>query len=209
MKIKQFLRSLPFYNLYKKYREEKDAIEWLKSGRPSPVPHLIKQLTIREYAQEFNLTTLIETGTFMGDMVLAMKNYFSKIVSIELSPQLAQGAKKRLANFSHIQIINGESSEVLPEILASTTDEPILFWLDAHYSGGFTAKDQVETPILKELEHIFSQSCNHVILVDDARCFTGENDYPTLEQLKDFVAKHKPNFKVDVKEDIIRIFPNT
>jgi hypothetical protein len=44
-----------------------------------------------------------------------------------------------------------------------------------------------------------------VILIDDARCFTGENDYPTLDELKSFVAERKPNHKFSVEHDIIRI----
>jgi hypothetical protein len=206
MKLNLLWRRSFLYHPINEYRQNREVIKWLKEGRPSPTPHLIKQLTIKEYAKAFNLSILVETGTYMGDMVYAMKDNFRKIMSIELSPELMEAAKKRFANFEHIEILNGDSGQIIPKILSSVS-EPVLFWLDAHYSGGFTAKDKVETPIIKELQYIFELPCNHVILIDDARCFTGENDYPTLEEVRDFVLQKRPKFQVDIESDIIRIFP--
>ena len=77
---------------------------------------------------------------------------------------------------------------------------------DGHYSAGITAKGDLETPIMQELEAILSHSIkNHVILIDDAREFTGMNDYPTVSQLKEFVAKSRPDYQVDLENDILRI----
>jgi len=134
-----------------------------------------------------------------------MKKSFSKIISFELDQTLAAQAQKRFANDNHIQVVQGDSGKLLPDYLA-TIYEPCLFWLDGHYSGGITAKGTLETPIKNELTAILSHPVNgHVILIDDARCFTGENDYPTLDELKNFVAERKPNHKFSVEHDAIRI----
>ena len=51
-------------------------------------------------------------------------------------------------------------------------EEPTLFWLDGHYSGGVTARGSKETPILDEVDKILStKESRHVLIVDDARCF--------------------------------------
>lgn len=68
----------------------------------------------------------------------------------------------------------------------------------------------LDTPILLELKAILEHSIkNHVILIDDARCFIGSNpilrNYPTIDQLKEFVARRWNNFSFEVKDDIIRI----
>ena len=107
---------------------------------------------------------------------------------------------------SNVDIIQGDSGKVFPAILPQI-EEPCLFWLDGHYSAGITAKGQLETPIIEELQAIFNhpEKTNHVILIDDARCFTGENDYPELSELKELVAKNLPNHIWEVKDDIIRI----
>ena len=107
--------------------------------------------------------------------------------------------------FSHIRVHHGDSEVALPRIL-DELNEPCLFWLDAHYSGGFTGKGRLETPIINELNAIFEHHIKtHVVLIDDARCFNGEHDYPTLKQLQGFVLDRWPNVEFAVDADIIRI----
>ncbi|MDX6611503.1 MAG: hypothetical protein QOD75_689, partial [Blastocatellia bacterium] len=58
----------------------------------------------------------------------------------------------------------------------------------------------------KELDHILNHPvAGHVILIDDARCFTGYNDYPTVDELRETVAAKKPDWEMSVELDIIRI----
>ena len=156
---------------------------------------------IKNFAQNFNTPILIETGTYLGDMVHAMRKSFTRIISFELDPTLAAQAQQRFANDNHIEIMQGDSGKLLGDYLKKIND-PCLFWLDGHYSGGITAKGSLETPIKNELTAILSHPVDaHVILIDDARCFTGENDYPTLEELKTFVAGRR----FSVEHDVIRI----
>ena len=184
-----------------------DFLNWLKKGRPSPPPDLYKQKTVKHYAKDFSMTTLIETGTCLGEMVNATKQIFKKIYSIELDPILFKNAQQRFSSSKNITLLNGDSSKVLPEVLKAI-DYPCLFWLDAHYSGGITAKGELETPIAQELKSILTQSIkNHVILIDDARCFTGQNDYPTIKELKKIVFNINPELIFEIKNDVIRIHP--
>ena len=197
-------RTLPA-DVLKLRRDLEARRTWEKQGRPAPPPHIVKEELIRDYARTFNTPILIETGTYLGDMVDAMKKSFSRIISFELDHNLAAQAQQRFANDNHIQIIQGDSGKLLGDYI-STIDEPCLFWLDGHYSGGITAKGTLETPIKNELTAILSHPVDgHVILIDDARCFTGENDYPTLDELRNFVAERKPNHKFSVEHDAIRI----
>jgi hypothetical protein len=140
-------------------------------------------------------------------MVWTVKDLFRSIFSIELSTDLWKRAQKRFRTESKIEICQGDSCEVLPRIL-SRVSEPCLFWLDGHYSAGQTAKGFIETPIVQELETIFAHPVReHVILVDDARCFDGTHDYPKLDELRQMVAEHRPEFVFVVANDIIRIHP--
>jgi len=207
--LKKILKRTPVYAFLLERREKriKKRIidDWYKMGRPIPPPPPIKQKIVKEYALRFSSRILIETGTYLGDMVDATKDVFSQIYSIELDENLYKRAKSRFSNASNIHIIWGDSSEVLPRILTSTRHS-CLFWLDAHYSGGITAKGEFNTPIVKELKHIFAHPIkNNVILIDDARCFTGQEDYPAIEDLKKIVAKELPDGILEVRDDIIRI----
>ncbi|MBI4494137.1 MAG: hypothetical protein HY690_15220 [Chloroflexi bacterium] len=118
-------------------------------------------------------------------------------------------AKQLFALDEHVSILHGDSSDVLPEILSKIA-EPALFWLDGHYSGGVTARGKYETPVWQELQHILNHSAAwHVILIDDARCFVGQSDYPTLQETRDLVWRKHPEWLFDVAHDIIRIHPGT
>lgn len=167
----------------------------------------VKRRVVKDFAAKYSLPTLIETGTYFGDMVSAVKNRFKRIYSIELDPVLYQRAKKRFAKFKHITLLQGDSAKVLPKVLADI-NSPCLFWLDAHYSGGITAKGNKETPIMNELNTILNHPVlDHVILIDDADCFTGKGDYPTLEELRRFALSKNPNLNFAVMLNIIQLYP--
>jgi len=118
---------------------------------------------------------------------------------------LYERARKKFSKFDYISIVQGDSGEVLSVILADIK-QPCLFWLDGHYSGGDTAKGRLETPILQELHCVLTHSIEgHVILIDDARLFTGQNNYPTVGEIQELVFKRHPDWRFEVKHDIIRI----
>lgn len=187
-------------------RERKEVRAWLKSGRPVPPPHTVKQGIIKHFLQKCTAQVFIETGTYRGDMVQAMSSLFKKIYSIELDGKLYRNAVQRFSREPHIEIVNGDSAERLPAIL-NQIHGPAFFWLDGHYSGEATAKGSLDTPILQELSAIFKHPVkSHTILIDDARCFVGENDYPTLAQLRTFVSENRPDLSFEVEDDVIRIY---
>ena len=178
---------------------------WKKNGMHLPPPQVFKQLVIKEYATRHNINTFIETGTYLGETIDYCKSSFNKLISIELDVALFNNATNKFAHENKITIYHGDSGILLEKVLTDI-EETCLFWLDGHYSEGITAKGELNTPIISELNHIFNHPVsNHIILIDDARLFVGRNDYPTLDHLSDFVANNKPNLKFSVENDIIRI----
>src|SRR5579871_6432866 len=115
--FRKFLQRTPFYGVYKALGHYPDYWYWQLRGRPIRSPHLLKQRTVREYAERFQLRTLVETGTYYGEMVATMKKRFRRIYSIEFDPKLARRAVKRFARYPHIQILEGDSQQVVPQLL--------------------------------------------------------------------------------------------
>jgi hypothetical protein len=181
--------------------------EWEKNGKPSPPPHIVKQMAIEEYQKKFNAKILVETGTYLGDMVEAQRNRFEKIYSVELSKKLFQRAAKKFKLYPHINILNGDSGIVLNKIVPGI-EVPALFWLDGHYSEGITAKGVKECPVEEELQAIVKSDLPHIILIDDARLFNGTHDYPTLDEIKQLYNKSGRNYSITIKDDIIRLTPD-
>ena len=203
--IKSIIKHNVIGEIIEFYRHWKPYFEWLESGKPDPPPNIVKQMTIKEYANKYRLKVFIESGTYLGDMVYAVRGVFEKIYSIELDDNLYESAKAKFLKYSHMSILHGDSAKVMPKILDHIKN-PCLFWLDGHYSGGITVKGELDTPISQELKHIFNHPIkDHVILIDDARLFTGENDYPTIQQLRSFVLSQKLDREIEIKDDIIRI----
>ena len=181
--------------------------EWERNGKPAPPPHVVKQQNLRRIARQYGLKTLVETGTYYGDMIDALKRDFEKIYSIELSDELHRQAVRRFARQANVELIHGDSGRVLQDLI-ERIKTPCLFWLDGHYSAGVTARGEKDTPIVEELSQIFSSSdIGHVIVVDDARCFGVEPGYPTDKELREFVKARRPNTRVAVVDDAIQIIP--
>ncbi|HYX52417.1 MAG TPA: hypothetical protein VE783_03135 [Candidatus Limnocylindrales bacterium] len=204
--FRQFLKRTPFYGLYKAAGHYPDFWYWKLRGEPIRSPHLVKQRTVREYADRYGLRILVETGTYYGEMVAAMRSRFDEIYSIEYEHELAARAAHKFARWPHIHILEGDSALKVPEIL-SKLDRPALFWLDAGYYGWAGLQGDKQR-LTTELEAILRDNrFRHIILMDDARGLNGQNGSPTVEQLKQRIDLQFPGHKVEVKHDILRVTP--
>ena len=209
--LKSLIRKTPLYyplrNWLFRRRQKRELVDWERRGRPLPLPHLAKQGILRKYAKQYDLRILVETGTSYGEMIEAMKCFFDRIYSVEISKELFEKAKNRFKSYDHVELIHGDSGKELRNVIGRI-GQPALFWLDGHYSGEGTAKGEKETPIYAELNQIFdAPDLGHVIIIDDARCFGVDPAYPTIEELKKYILSKRRNVRITVEDDSIRITP--
>jgi len=193
----------PLLAVYQRNKNARLIRQWERNGRSGPPPHIIKQRIISDAGAAHGCKTLIETGTYLGDMVDAQLKNFDAIISIELSQDLHAKAQQRFARHRHVSIRQGDSGKVLHEIVPSLKNKT-LFWLDGHYSAGFTAKGDRDCPIIEELDAILASPLTHVILIDDAHCFTGHGDYPTIREVEAIILAKRPGSTFETKDNIMR-----
>ena len=185
------VRKIPFVRrsaraVYRGYRDWSAGWQWHRAGRPLPPPPHIKRKFLRAYGHAHDLGVFVETGTYVGDTLAALRGSFEHLHSIELSRELYEAASARFKGDRKVTLWYGDSGDVLPVLLARL-DRPTLFWLDGHYSGGTTARGVDDTPILRELKHISNHhlSRHHHLIIDDARLFTGSDGYPDLSDVQE------------------------
>jgi hypothetical protein len=201
--FRRLLQRTPFYGAYKAVGHYPDYWYWILRGRPERSPHLLKQRVVREYGERYGLQTLVETGTYYGEMVGAMKRRFDRIYSIEFVPELAERAQEKFASEAHIKIFCGDSRVVMPEVLALLQGSA-LFWLDAGYYG-WVGKQGDQQRLSAELEMILSHPFPHIVLLDDARGLTGRDGIPSVDDVKTYIETKFPERLVKVEYDIMRV----
>jgi hypothetical protein len=161
---------------------------------------------VRHYVESSNAQHFVETGTFLGSMVEYIAKTGVECSTIEIDEEIYQRTSKLLARIRNIQFLKGDSAEVLPVVLENIKS-PAVFWLDGHYSGGFTGKADIDTPVSIELDMILNHPVKqHVVLIDDARDFNGSNGYPTLTSIFGHFDDH-PYYQIELSADILRIVP--
>ena len=180
------------------------------NGRPKTSTKFPIACYLRHFKRNHQLTTLVETGTFQGDTVEAMRLDFERIATIEVQPELFQKAQKRFDHYSHIETLFGDSADLI-EGLVKELKEPALFWLDAHHSAGVTGRGAEDSSLSKEFDVIIrainETGLKHVILMDDARDFWGVEGYPTLIGVFDQTIKQLPGYVFELKDGIAFVFP--
>ena len=194
---------------FKQFKERRKYKKWIEAGRPVPPPPLAKREMHLDYARRFGLKLFVETGTFKGDTIETMRPHFDRLFSIELAEKFYNEACRRFSGVPKIQLFHGDSGKLMPAVVEKL-DAPTLFWLDGHYSGGDTAKGELNAPVWPELRAIFAgMKQPFVVLIDDARCFknVGGEDYPAVSDIEKWVAHERPDLGVEVEMDCIRIAP--
>ena len=200
------LRKTPFYGAYKALGHYPDYWYWKLRGEPWRTPHIVKQRTVVEYAERYALRTLVETGTYYGEMIAAVHDRFAQIYSVEFDPALAARAQQKFARWAHVHVEYGDSQAFIEHLLP-TLQAPTLFWLDAGYYGWAGAVGDRHR-LVNELRAILcDREKRHVLLMDDAHGLSGQNGAPTLEQLKAILAEELRGRDVQVRHNILRIAP--
>ena len=155
---------------------------------------------IKDFGKRFKLDILVETGTWRAMTVHRCFHSFRKIFTIELDPELAGQAKSDFQNAGHVHVIEGDSGQMLYNVL-KIVQEPCLLFLDAH-------NGTASTPVMTEIAVAFMLLRDKsVILIDDMRDFRGTNGYPTVVELVEGLKKVLPHYVVEVKDDILRAYP--
>ena len=138
------------------------------------------------------LDVFVEGGTYKGGTAKRMSEKFIRVYTIEKS-----------------DVMFNEAKQNLKDILEN--NDNILFWLDAHWSGGDTYGEEDECPLIEELEIIFAYPKNYVILIDDARLFLAPPPYPhnfkNWPAMKDIFNVIPQNWGFIAYEDVIYLYP--
>ena len=173
---------------------------------------------ILEYARSKQSRVFYETGVWYGETINGLKGHFERLISIEISDQIAELARKRFSKNTNVEILTGDSVELLPKVLKERDRAaPAIFWLDGHFSGSRfeTAKADMDTPILAELDMTLEQvGDDDVVLIDDARLFQGYHKcvgdlgtecYPTVDDLRTVLCRRQPEWTFTIEDDLIRM----
>jgi len=205
--LKRSLSRIGFYPGLDLIRHLPEIAHWLGKGCSGIAPPPIKRKAIISYLHSHGLKVFVETGTHLGDTLADVAHDKSiQTISIERADDYYRAAKRRFAGYRNVELFHGDSGKLMPVIVAKL-QEPALFWLDGHYSGGSTAKGGLETPVSAELQAILASPVKgHVILIDDVRCFDGSHDYPHLYQILAAI-RSDGRYHIEITGDILRLTP--
>ncbi len=151
-------------------------------------------LLVAEIIAKFEPKAIIETGTYLGQTTEWLAAFQTPIYSCEYSDENFGFAKERLKNFENIKLRQGDSLVALKAFLegplVQLRESPLLFYLDAHWGA--------DLPLAEEVDQIFSNCSNVLVLIDDFQVIGDEgyryDDYGqgknlTLDYLREAVEK--------------------
>jgi hypothetical protein len=180
----------------------------------------LPQELLSNLAAASGIDAAVETGTYLANGTLALREVVSRVWTIELSEELHGRAVSRHGRRAGITFLHGSSADVLPRLL-SELDHPVLFWLDAH--GGMVdvpsgtvvgMGDAPQCPLMAELEAIrrFPYATASCVLIDDARAFLGPlpqyrpSEWPSLLQIIDLLREGCDRH-ITILDDVIIVVP--
>lgn len=164
--------------------------------------------TILFLQRAMELDTFVEGGTYTGQSAKFAASAFQRVYTIEKSPDMHAVASRNLAGLQRVHLLQGDTREHL-RVLAG--DGRILYWLDAHWSGGLTYGLGDECPLLEELRIIFAAGKECAILVDDARLFLAPPPRPhqvaQWPGMVEIVGSLPEGWEIFVREDVMYLLP--
>ena len=174
----------------------------------------IPQEIVIELARIGEAKAFVETGTYKGTTTRWAAQHFETVHTIERAKNLFKECSDELAKIKGVTPHFGDSKDILPEIVKMLPDQVAVHWLDGHWSGGPTAGEGDECPILEELASLANRP-NDLILIDDARLFLctpplphRADQWPTMGEIVSALPLGDQQPYIQVVDDVIFIIPN-
>lgn len=144
-------------------------------------------MKLKETLESFGIKNFVETGTGDGSSMNKVidTEVLNKHYGIELDTELFSNLMKRYDGNENVIIFNGYSEDCMGAVLEELSDDPTLFWLDAHFPGadygpaGYGDEEdlnkrlpmEAELKIMKEKRDLSKD----VIFMDDLRIYVDRN----------------------------------
>lgn len=94
------------------------------------------EFDLEPWMKKYGLNEYVETGGGLGTCLNWARKYnFSHLWSVELDKEFADDLKRIEKEDPRVSIINDYSIEGLDDIISLLSDDPVLFWHDAHFVG--------------------------------------------------------------------------
>jgi hypothetical protein len=158
------------------------------------------------------LERAVETGTYLGDGARTLAGIFASVVSIELSEQYHRRATEALAGIPKVRLIYGDSREELRRLARERV--PTFYFLDGHWSGGDTAGEGSECPVVAEIAALAEGHPRDCVVIDDARLFAAApppphdpHQWPTLIEVFAAIRGVRPDHHVTLLHDQVIAVP--
>jgi len=155
-------------------------------------PHsLMKFFQIDALRKRTGATQFIEAGTYLGLTAERCGRVFNKVYTIELDPELVRKASIRLKRHRNIELIEGDASIHLQQILQRPEVEDVVIFWDGHACGAYAQSgdatpgaDIATEPVMSGLGRVLAWSHKiKGIIVDDFRLFGEQEGFPTKAEL--------------------------
>ena len=167
-------------------------------------------MKLKETLESFGIKNFVETGTGDGSSMNKVidTEVLDKQYGIELDIELFSNLMKQYDGNENVILFNGYSEDCMDAVLEELSEDPTLFWLDAHFPGadygpaGYGDEEdlnkrlpmEAELKIMKEKRDLSKD----VIFMDDLRIYVdrdfeagnwperskfGANGYDFVEEL--------------------------
>lgn len=167
-------------------------------------------MKLKETLESFGIKNFVETGTGDGSSMNKVidTEVLDKQYGIELDTELFSNLMKQYDGNENVILFNGYSEDCMDAVLEELSEDPTLFWLDAHFPGadygpaGYGDEEdlnkrlpmEAELKIMKEKRDLSKD----VIFMDDLRIYVdrdfeagnwperskfGANGYDFVEEL--------------------------
>jgi predicted O-methyltransferase YrrM len=197
---------VPFAMIHSK-KETLSRLKQLESLRLTPQEAFHNDPILQQFLLSsidfFKATTFFETGTFRGDSIIWLANRTKNIglISCESEEYFYKLALRRFSQVStraRVSLLNKSSPTAIRECFESgLLQEPILFWLDAHWNEYW--------PLIDELKEILQWCRKSILIIDDFKVPNNpELEYDTydgqdnsLEYISPLLHNHSLNIQFD------------
>ena len=172
---------------------------------------------IRELKRHLPLEVLVETGTFEGDTVAQVRELFATLYTVELSEKYFEISRQRFFRDPAIHVSKGHSPDWLKQLVPRLKDQPVLYWLDAHWCvAEQTAGEISQCPLVEELRAIGDLNSKSVLMIDDAHLFLcppphphESSQWPPFDGLVRELRALSPIHEMMVLNDVFLFYPGS